>query len=817
MFSMEDAYLILFEQNPLPMLIYHRDSRFLLRFNHAALEKYGYTEDEVLKMRVEDLHAPDERDFVLKSISANTGILRKVGIMRHRMKDGTLCDMDVTTHDVFYRGQPARLSLLVDVTRVQQSQAERQLLTQERDELLNRLQLVLERMPLAVFITDRDMRVSYWNPAAERVFGYSAEEAIDRTVYDLIIPKPYHAEVRAAVKKVFKTNTSVRRTNPNLTKYGRRILFEWHNTPLVTQEGEVVGLLCMGEDITEKQLNAHRLEQSEQRFRSLFEESPVALWLEDFSDVRAILDRLEAAGVTDFHNHLRQHPLLVGEMNAAVKIIDVNAAAIGLQRARDKNHLLANLGNPVTDEIVHFLVEQFACLAEKLPVPPFELPITAMDGESVYVLLRSQVLRGYEDSLERVLISMADITRRRQVELAQIVNLNKLNLLNQAAVAINSATDLPVMLELVAEWAGRILNAELAGVSLLTEAGDALVMKASKANEAITKIMLKSAVEMRIDHPMFLEMLASGAPIRMNREEFAHQPHQHQSRAMFGTVVEMNSFMAVPMLDENRQGIGALHLMQHAEAEFSANDEALATQLAQIAAAAIEKQTLLDRLRAAEERTRELAQQVVGAQEQERTTIARELHDEAGQNLTALKLALQMAAEDLGRDGADVAGQIEDSIRLTETITNQTRELARILRPPRLELVSLEVSLQGLCRDFGKRMRIPIHYQGCAIPDISTHMALAIYRFIQEGLTNVARHAHASQVWVSLACDAEQIEISIQDDGHGFDTGELKERQGIGLRGMQERIALLNGQLSVDSRRGAGTRLSAVIPLEGQL
>ncbi len=155
---------------------------------------------------------------------------------------------------------------------------------------------------------------------------------------------------------------------------------------------------------------------------------------------------------------------------------------------------------------------------------------------------------------------------------------------------------------------------------------------------------------------------------------------------------------------------------------------------------------------------------------------------------------------------------MHEAINLAENVMNQTRELARMLRPPRLEAISLGASLEGLCIDYSKRLRIPITFQGCDLPEMDDLMSLSIYRFVQEGLTNVARHAQAHSAIVSLDWGGELISVSIGDDGRGFDTMELSGQKGIGLRGMQERIEMLDGSLHIVTHRGQGTRLEARIP-----
>ena len=394
-------------------------------------------------------------------------------------------------------------------------------------------------------------------------------------------------------------------------------------------------------------------------------------------------------------------------------------------------------------------------------------------------------------------------------------NLGKLQLLTLAAVEINSAPDLDRLLEKVVDWSRQVTGANLAAISLSQDSGETQRIRAFQVMTDIQSKWITSLKGRVLRRDFFATLFANGHAMRFSERLLAHIDFENPLDAQILRDAQFSGYLAVPIISQAGSHLGILHLGDSQDSPFDASDEALATQLGLIAAAALDKQTLMDQLRQAEERMRELARQVVEAQEKERQLIARELHDETGQNMTALKLSLQMAAEDLPAGYVGLKNQRRESTTLAETVMNQPRELARLLRPPRLEAISLGASLEGLCIDYSKRMRIPVSYQGCALPELTDLMALSIYRFVQEGLTNVARHSQAHSARVSLTCEERAVEVSIEDDGHGFDTVDLRGETGIGLRGLQERIEMLNGTLRIITRRGQGSRLIAHIPLEG--
>jgi signal transduction histidine kinase len=220
----------------------------------------------------------------------------------------------------------------------------------------------------------------------------------------------------------------------------------------------------------------------------------------------------------------------------------------------------------------------------------------------------------------------------------------------------------------------------------------------------------------------------------------------------------------------------------------------------------------------AEKAIQNLAKQVVYAQEEERRRLSRELHDEAGQALTALKLSLELLKADSPSDAAVLKRNLGEAIALTESTMQCVRLLAHGLRPPALDTLGLNLALQAYCRDFAHRTQLAIKYRGCEVQNLSDAMTISLYRALQEALTNVAKHARASQVRVSLTHTDKHVRLTVVDDGCGTDldaTRSPTQQGGIGLLGMRERLRLLEGRLELRCAPGQGMRLAAILPLGG--
>ena len=211
-------------------------------------------------------------------------------------------------------------------------------------------------------------------------------------------------------------------------------------------------------------------------------------------------------------------------------------------------------------------------------------------------------------------------------------------------------------------------------------------------------------------------------------------------------------------------------------------------------------------------------------QEAERWRISRELHDEAGQSLTALMINLDMLQADLPRGDEILQKRVETSIDLVHDTIDLIRHLAQDLRPPALDTLGLNLTLEGYCQEFTRRTHIPISYQGFETNLMEDEANITIYRFLQECLSNVASHAQVSQVLVSLILDDHVLRLTIEDDGQAIETESAtglpimptagSQSGDLGLLEIRERFNLLGGMVEVDSSPVRGIRFSGWLPVD---
>ena len=223
--------------------------------------------------------------------------------------------------------------------------------------------------------------------------------------------------------------------------------------------------------------------------------------------------------------------------------------------------------------------------------------------------------------------------------------------------------------------------------------------------------------------------------------------------------------------------------------------------------------------RAKEARTAEDLQQLsarlISAQEDERRSIARELHDEIGQALMAIKVELAYTQRAIATTGGP-SQLLDEAQTITDGVLRTVRDLSQLLNPPLLDDMGLPAAVDWYVTGFGRRHPIEVELQAEGMTGrLSPEVETAAYRIIQEALNNVAKHAGAQTCCVRLRQDASRLLLTIEDDGRGFDPDALARggpRRGLGLIGIRERVARLRGVFSLESSPETGTRLQVELP-----
>jgi two-component system sensor histidine kinase UhpB len=216
---------------------------------------------------------------------------------------------------------------------------------------------------------------------------------------------------------------------------------------------------------------------------------------------------------------------------------------------------------------------------------------------------------------------------------------------------------------------------------------------------------------------------------------------------------------------------------------------------------------------------RKYLSQIIEAQENERRRISRELHDEIGQALYAIKLNLEMVDKDLPHTTSVIRGRLGEAKSLSSQTLTAMRQLSLDLRPTMLDDLGLIPTLRWYIQNFSNRLDIYSNFETMGFEEkLSPQIETAFYRIVQEALNNIAKHAQADRVEISLVKRDSRIYASIQDNGKGFDLDRVlhpeSPERGFGIVGIQERVSLLGGQMDIQTRPGFGTLIHFEIPYE---
>jgi signal transduction histidine kinase len=259
--------------------------------------------------------------------------------------------------------------------------------------------------------------------------------------------------------------------------------------------------------------------------------------------------------------------------------------------------------------------------------------------------------------------------------------------------------------------------------------------------------------------------------------------------------------------------IGVYSLDKAEAAFFTQEHVRRAEMLVGQAAVAIQNAWLFEQVRAGRERLQSLSRRLVEVQEAERHYVARELHDEVGQAVTSLKFSLgQLGAE---TDPDQHAARIAELKHMTDEVLESLHRLAMNLRPASLDHLGLVSALNQYVRAIGDRYGLIAQFKAVDMAErMPPTVETALYRIVQEALTNVVRHAHATRVDVLLERRGDQVIVVIEDNGLGFEASAAHTAQSghLGLVGMQERAEMLGGSLVIESTAGAGTTVAVEVP-----
>ncbi len=375
--------------------------------------------------------------------------------------------------------------------------------------------------------------------------------------------------------------------------------------------------------------------------------------------------------------------------------------------------------------------------------------------------------------------------------------------LSLAAVALGRTRDADEVVRVALAETQKATGVEAAALHLLQEAEGILVLREYAGTtpafrDGMFRLPLAEArlAEAAIRERRIATSVVDAHPTPSLRALYSAQGFRHVT--------------AVPVAGRDRI-LGVMHLASRHDPPLSPEALAMVQAIGGLVGVALENAALRETMLAQQDRLRALATEAVRAREEEARRIAHELHDEAGQLLASVHIALDDIAAQIPERSAAVRGIRE----LLDRVEEQLRRLSRELRPTILDDLGLTPAVEWLTQGIMERTGIPIGVEA-SIGRLPSLIETALYRIVQEGITNAIRHAAPTRITVRLRQEGTTIYAAVHDDGRGFDAEETMNRpgdRGLGLIGMRERVEALGGRLALRSAAGQGTEVAVAIPI----
>lgn len=726
-------------------------------WNVAAEQMLGYPALEVVGQPIDRLLFPERQGpqlDMLRRIREGAAVERQETTWRR--KDGQ--PIDVLLSGSPLRDQAGKISGLSiiahDITALKQAMAQ----LSEQDA---RLSLVVSATKTGVWDWDLRTNGMYYSPYWKESLGYAPDELTDSPVEWETRLHPDDRERAFALVRAFLDGEIPTYTLDHRLRHRDGSYRCIRTQALLRRDEQGVPIRMTGShvDITEQKQAEHALRQSEERFRRYFELGLIGM------------------AMTSLDKHW-------------IEFNDQLCTIFGYSREELRQLTWADLTFPADLEVD---VAQFQRVLEgTINAYSIEKRFVHKSGTLIYAVISANAVRREDGSIEYFVALVHDITQWRRTEAW----------LKQSEITLQTFFDSsPIMMGVV-----QVLTEDILHLSdnRATAEFFGLAPQDLRGRTARQLGASQAVVELWLSH--YRRCAQTGRPV--------HFEYEHGIQR--GTVQEMRALaVTVAFL-----GIGPDGLARCSYVAEDVTERRRTETLLRQAHGLLERRVLerTGELANATQRARTLAQRLYDVQEAERRRVAQDLHDEIGQALTVLKMNLQQVERE--RVGPTTGVGLRESIGISDQLLARVRDLALDLRPSLLDDLGLVPALRWYVTRQAERMGWDLEV---VLPEeppaLTAPRSIACFRVVQEALTNVARHAVAHRVAVKLTVEAERIRVVVQDDGCGFDLEANRalayQGRSLGLIGMEERISLVGGTLTVESVVRQGTTVEFSMPVVG--
>jgi PAS domain S-box-containing protein len=710
------------------------------------------------------------------------------------------------------------------------------------EEVRLRYDSIVESSDDAIIARNLEGVISAWNTGAQRMFGYTEAEAIGQPI-TIIVPPAWRDEEKDILRRVRAGERIEHYETRRVSKDGRKIDVSITMSPVRDVEGRIIGASKIVRDITERKRAEAELRESEERFRLAAQAGKMFAYEWDVATdlvVRSgesvqILGIGESTPTTAQELMALVHPADRERVTAAIAELSPERSylQISYRRVRpdgtviwvdrigrahfDGQGKMVRMIGMVADITERKLAERELALAnDRLRLAMEAGKAVGWDRDvksgrdslfgdlpSVFGI-PSEIYDGRVDDFHRYLHSE---DRRRVVE----------------AIDYAMGMHKPYAAEFRLRWRdGTVRWLAAKGKFYYSREGDPermlgmaiditdrkLTEEALRESEERFRLAAQAGRMYAFDWDVITDVIVrseesthifglSGEPIKRTKRELLARVHPEDRATFTNSIVECtpespNTQISYRLLRPD----GSVLWLERTGHAFFDDQGKMVRMIGMVANITERKQ--------AEEALSRVGSRLIEAHEEERTRIARELHDDIGQRLVLL-------AWHLGSSNGNLRKQVED-------LANDVQALSHSLHSPKLELLGLAAAADGFCGELSDRQRVEIEFHSENIPkELPKEISLCLFRVLQEALQNAIKHSGSRQFQVSLKSGASEIELTVRDSGIGFETDEAIKGPGLGLTSMQERLKLVNGQLSIDSKPQRGTTIQARVPLNPRM
>ncbi|CAG0940245.1 Oxygen sensor histidine kinase NreB [Anaerolineae bacterium] len=820
-YSMQYAHAIV--DSSVDMIVTVDKERRIVEFNRAAQETFGYSRDQVLGQHISMLYAdPQEGQTVHQTAFADGRLIQEI---RNKRSNGEMFP-SLLSAAVMRNDQGEMIGVVGvsrDITESKRAEEEIKRLnadlekrvierTAQLQETAGLLQTIFDAATNGISVTDIHGDFISVNDSVVRLFGFDKKQDLLGRPMTEYIAASHRAHAIHEFAEIFQTGQGSPTELELVRRDGNVFDAELSVALFRNAQGKPSGLVGITRDITHRKQAEQALQRYADEQTTLYNTAlKLNAQLEPNELLKVITEQaaalLDASGGAILlydaeHNHLRCAMGTGSDTKYVSKTLELGEGLSGqvfvqgIPQVVD-DYPLWNHRAPI--------VENDASIKSALAVPLTSsaqtIGVLVVNRDALDQSFNQRDMRLAELFAAQVSIAIENArlyqSEREQREMAQA--------LREIGAVLTATLNSEIVLDRILDQVARVVPHDATNIMLIEE-GAARIVR-TRGYEPFGAIKLPQLVFDLDQGVFFKEMLETGQPA------IVADTHALPNWTCISETQWVRATVSAP-IRVREETLGFLNV-DSAKLEFFTPAHAVRLQaLANQAAIALENARLYERERVTAERMRALSHHLVEAQETERARIARELHDEIGQALTAQIVDLHFLERN-ANDPQMVAARVADLKETTNRVMEDLHRLTVNLRPVALDHLGLIAALRQLTLVFQRQhsdVEIQFEVTGVGWENLSDEIEIALYRIVQEALNNAARHAHASRAEVYLARRGDDLVAIVWDNGIGFNPRVAFRSGRLGLTGMRERAEMLGGKFWIESNPGEGTTVHMEVP-----